>query len=143
VAPGEKIDPTTGQITTPGDRAATDGSGPGYFLWEPALYITPLTSHDQAGPFPGDAENGGTPYFPSVVKGEVRDRKGSGFLNLPPIDSDFISFDTRSTTKRGGHMGQYNWNVNDLGLATGIYRAQFVIHDGDGHAAINCITIQI
>jgi len=143
VAPGEQIDSTTGQVTQPGDRAATDGSGPGYYLWEPAIYITPLRSPDQQGPFSGDAENGGTPHFPIIVKGEVKPGgQEDRFLTLPPVE-DPTAFDTRSRTGRGGHMAQYTWNVNDLGLAPGIYRAQFVIHDGDGHAAINCITIQI
>lgn len=71
MAPGEKVDPNTGQITTPGDRSASDGKGPNYYLWEPAIYLTKLNSSDQPGPFSGDAENGGTPYFPVAIKGKI------------------------------------------------------------------------
>lgn len=144
VASGEVIDQNTGQIITPGDRNATDGKGPGYYLYEPALYITLLTSPDQPGPFAGDAENGGKPYFPTAVRGEVvyEDSDSTDFLPLPPVESP-VGFDIRTRRSHGGHIAQFTWDVNSLALSPGFYRAQFVVHDGDGDVAINCITIQI
>lgn len=145
ISDGEKIDPATGRITTPGDRTATDGKGPGYYLWEPAIYLTPITSPTQAGPFSGDAENGGTPRFPTIVKGEVSYSDGGndgGFIKgIPPIDPPVNVVGGRKG--HGGHIAQFIWDVNTFGLAPGTYRAQIVIHDGDGDLAINCTTIQI
>lgn len=142
VVPGEVIDRNTGQVITPGDRLAR-GRTTGYLI-EPALYITPLTAPDQPGPFAGDAENGGKPYFPTAVRGEVvyGDHNSTDFLPLPPIESP-VGFDVRARRSHGGHIAQFIWDVNSLGLSPGFYRAQFVVHDGDGDLAINCITIQI
>lgn len=146
VAPGSVIDQNTGQIITPGDRTATDSKGQGYYLWEPALYLTPLTSPDQAGPFSGDAENGGLPHFPQIVKGEASladTGNQTGFLNLPPIDPPVNVVAGRKG--HGGHIAEFIWDVNLLGLAqgSGYYRVQIVVHDGDGDLAINCTTVQI
>src|SRR5664279_680662 len=41
IAPGEVADPSSGQITTKGDRTSTDvdTDGEGKYLWEPTIYI--------------------------------------------------------------------------------------------------------
>ena len=144
VSEGEIINKDTGQIITPGDRSATDGKGQGYYRWEPALYITPLTSPDQPGPYAGDAENGGQPYFPSFVRGRVvyTDSNTTRFLSLPPIESP-VGFEVPRSKDHGGNQAQFILEVNSLGLTPGFYRAQIVVHDGDGDLALNCITIQI
>lgn len=150
VAPGTKIDPNTGQITTPGDRNASDGLGRkesspyNYYLWEPALYLTPLTSPGQPGPYAGDAENGGIPRFPQFVKGEVSqgdDGNNSGFIQ--PMPKHDPPANAVAKKGHGGHIAEYIWDVNTLGLQPGYYRVQIVVHDGDGDLAINCTTIQI
>ncbi|MFI5308263.1 MAG: hypothetical protein ACHQ53_12960, partial [Polyangiales bacterium] len=64
IAPNESIDPTTGSISSPGDRSAR---APDNYLWEPALYIAPQT-----------AENGGTPHFPQWIKGWYDNNPQSG-----------------------------------------------------------------
>jgi hypothetical protein len=144
VAEGEKIDASTGRITTAGDRRGSDGAGAGYYLWEPAIYLTKLTSPDQPPPYSGDVENGGTPMFPQIVKGKVNyaDGDSEDFMPLPPVDPPG-GFDTRKRRGHGGNMAQFIWEVNSLGLSTGYYRAQIIVHDGDGDLAMNCITIQI
>ncbi len=144
VALGTVFD-SNGVIITPGDRTAHDGRGENYYLWEPALYLTPLTSPDQPGPFTGDVENGGTPHFPIIVKGEVSEAdqgNKKGFVKvLPPIDPPVNVVGGGSG--HGGHIGEYIWDVDSLGLAPGLYRVQEVIHDGDGDLAVNCTTIQL
>jgi len=49
----------------------------------------------QHGPFHGDAEYGGKPYFPSQIKGDynpdVKGDKGAG-LKGPPVDGDYTNF---------------------------------------------------
>ena len=144
VSDGENIDKNTGQIITPGDRTATDGKGTGYYLWEPALYITPLTSPNQPGPYSGDAENGGKPYFPQYVRGRVvyTDSNTTRFLQIPPIESP-VGFEVPRSKDHGGNQAQFIWEVNSLGLTPGFYRSQIVVHDGDGDLAINCVTIQL
>jgi hypothetical protein len=94
IAPKEIVDPITGKIT-PGDRTATDGAGNGFFLWEPALYITPFTSANRNGPFSGDAENHGKPYFPTQIKGDYDPNPEGLPIEMvgPPIDTDFTNFE--------------------------------------------------
>ena len=74
----------------------------------------------------------------------------ANFLSLPPVESPVgfeVPFDPTLKYKHKGSKGllvaQFTWEVNSLELTPGIYRAQFVVHDGDGDLAINCITIQI
>lgn len=146
VAPGSVIDKNTGQIITPGDRTASDGKGSGYYLWEPALYLTPVSSPDQPGPFSGDVENGGTPHFPIIVKGEASladTGNTTGFIKLPPIDPPVNV--VAGKKGHGGHIAQFTWDVSSLGLTpgSGYYRVQIVVHDGDGDLAISCTTIQV
>ena len=138
VAPGEKVD-ETGKIITFGDRAAKDDNGS---LWEPSIYITPLTAPDQLGPYAGDKENNGTPYFPSYIKGVANyGGRGLGDLNSVAIDPP-----VNITVKKTGTdwtFSEFIWDVNTLGLTTGYYRVQIILHDGDSDLAINCTTIQI
>jgi len=145
------VDPVTGQIT-PGDRTATDGRGAGFFLWEPALYITPLTSINESGLSRNDAENGGRPFFPTLIKGDYNpnvNKKGVG-LQGPPIDSDYASFETTDGKyhHKGGGLtekftAEYIWDVNSLRLPSGYYHIQLVIHDGDNNLGIDCIALGI
>lgn len=138
ISPGEKIDPATGQITTPGDRTANDGRGTNYYLWEPSLYITKVDSPTTPGPFAGDAENGGQPAFPSYIKGDVTEKDDGPFLNTPPADPP-----PTKNAEEGPYIAQYIWEVNSLNLPQpGYYRVQFIVHDGDGDLGINCFMIQ-
>ena len=124
ISPNEQLDPVTGAITVPGDRTARAPDG---YLWEPALYIAPAT-----------AENGGTPHFPSMIKGWYNypgRGKTAGFPGAPidpvpgnpPLQEKYTSEDI--------------WNVSDLGLRPGTYIAEFVVWDGDTDRAVGCITI--
>lgn len=125
IAPGEKIDPTTGAITLPGDRTAKAPDG---YLWEPALYIAPQT-----------AENGGTPHFPDFIRGDYNatTTKGAGMhsggMEPPPAGSVLSE----------KYTAEMVWNVDALGLAPGTYIAEFVIHDGDRDRGVGCVTITI
>jgi len=125
IAPGEQVDPNTGAITMPGDRTARAPDG---YLWEPALYIAPQT-----------AENGGTPHFPTAIKGSYNPttNKGPGLLvagmDPPPAGSVL--------TER--YTGEDIWDVASLGLSPGTYIAEFVIHDGDDDRGVGCVTIVI
>jgi hypothetical protein len=125
IAPGEMVDPNTGAITMPGDRTARAADG---YLWEPALYIAPMT-----------AENGGTPHFPTAIKGSYNPTtiKGPGVMvagmDPPPAGSQLLST----------YTGEDIWDVSSLGLPPGTYIAEFVIHDGDRDRGVGCVTITI
>jgi hypothetical protein len=125
IAPGEQVDPNTGTITMPGDRTAKAADG---YLWEPALYIAPQS-----------AENGGTPHFPTAIKGSYNNTtvKGPG-MNVPGMDPPPPGSNLMST-----YTGEDIWDVSSLGLGPGVYTAEFVIHDGDRDRAVGCVTIQI
>jgi len=125
IAPGEQVDPNTGVITMPGDRTAKAADG---YLWEPALYIAPQS-----------AENGGTPHFPTAIKGSYNNTtvKGPGTLVPgmdPPPPGSMLS---------AQYTGEDIWDVNSLGLGPGVYTAEFVIHDGDRDRGVGCVTIII
>jgi hypothetical protein len=125
IAPNEQVDPTTGMITTPGDRSAKAPDG---YLWEPAVYIAPQS-----------AENGGTPHFPSAIKGDYNNttKKGPGIhvagMDPPPAGAMLSE----------KYTAELIWDVNSLGLAPGAYVAEFVIHDGDEDRGVGCVTITI
>jgi hypothetical protein len=125
IAPGEQINSSTGQITTPGDRAAKAPDG---YLWEPALYIAPQT-----------AESGGPPHFPQYIKGDYNNTtsKGSG-SNIPGMDP--VPAGANLTEQ---YTAEDIWDVNSLGLNPGTYIAEFVIHDGDDNRGVGCVTITI
>lgn len=141
VSSGTKVDPATGKITTIGNRAATDASG---YLWDPAIYVTKLTDPNQPGPYTGDKENGGQPYFPVAIKGvanyESRDRETID-INSVPIDPPVNIIQPR--TGNDDTYSEFIWDVDSLGLTTGYYRVQIILHDGDSDLAINCTTIQV
>lgn len=91
-------------------------------------------------------ERGGTPHFPRYIRG--------WYNNLPPTNG-------RKPAKNAGVAGatieappagttlseKFNteeiWEVSDLGLAPGVYDAEFIIADGDLDRAVGCVTIQI
>lgn len=125
IAPGEQIDPATGAITTPGDRTAKASDG---YLWEPALYIAPDT-----------AENGGTPHFPTAIRGSYNatTKKGGGTL-VPGMDPP-----PAGSSLSQSYTGEDIWDVSSLGLAPGTYIGEFVIHDGDKDRGVGCVTIVI
>jgi hypothetical protein len=125
IAPGEIVDATSGMITMPGDRTAKAPDG---YLWEPALYIAPQS-----------AETGGTPHFPSLIRGDYNNttQKGAGLhvagLEPPPAGSVLSE----------KYTAEFVWSVDALALAPGSYIAEFVIHDGDRDRGIGCVTITI
>jgi hypothetical protein len=132
IAPNEQIDMMTGMITMPGDRTAKAADG---YLWEPALYIAPMT-----------AENGGTPHFPQAIKGWYnnmppppgqRPPNGAG-VQVPGMDPP-----PAGTALPLQYSSEDIWDVSALGLAPGTYIGEFVIHDGDKDRAVGCVTIVI
>jgi hypothetical protein len=157
IAPGEKVDPNTGAIVTPGDRTAKAADG---YLFEPALYIAPET-----------AENGGTPHFPNWIKGQYNNEPNEtsppmcgGPMGGPmggPKGGPMGTTTATTTTQSCGTVGalidalptgtplrekftdEYVWDVCSLGLGPGTYTAEFVIHDGDRDRGIGCVTIVI
>jgi hypothetical protein len=126
IATGEQVDHTTGAITAPGDRTATAPDG---YLWEPAVYIAPQS-----------AETGGTPHFPSYIRGYFNNNLGQGIpvyipgTEVPPPGTP--PFQSPYTT-------EVVWDVSALGLAPNTYIAEFVIHDGDREHGVGCVTISI
>ena len=134
IAPGEQVDNATGAILTPGDRSLKSHDG---YLYEPALYIGPDT-----------ADKGGTPHFPSAIKGwynnappAAKPKKMAGVTlgtQGAPVDAA-----PAGTKLREQYTTEFVWNVSELGLAPGSYFAQFVIGDGDYDRAIGCVTIKI
>jgi hypothetical protein len=137
VSQGTKVDPATGRITTVGNR----GSDPNGYSWDPAIYLTKLTSPTQAGPYSGDKENGGTAYFPSIIKG-VANYEGnrSADINSVPIDPPVNIIKPRSGNDLT--FSEFIWEVSSLNLTTGDWRVQIIMHDGDEDLAINCTTIR-
>jgi hypothetical protein len=126
ISPGEKLDPNTGAVTTPGDHTAKAPDG---YLWEPALYIAPDT-----------AESGGTPHFPQMIKGWYSypgKGKNAGILGAP---ADPVPGKTKLPEK---YTAEDIWEVSQLGLPPGHYIAEFVVWDGDTDRAIGCIRIDI
>jgi hypothetical protein len=125
IATNEQIDPTTGVITAPGDRTAL---APDHYLWEPAVYIAPQS-----------AENGGTPHFPTVIKGDYNNH-----LAAPP-SSHVPGMDPvpPGHTPHEAYTTEIIWDVNSLGLLPGVYVAEFMIHDGDFDRGVGCVTIEI
>ncbi|HYQ01877.1 MAG TPA: hypothetical protein VER96_24560 [Polyangiaceae bacterium] len=126
ISPNETLDPDTGAVLTPGDRAAQAPDG---YLWEPALYIAPAT-----------AESGGTPHFPQMVKGWYNypgrgKANGFGGAAIEPIPGNPQLHDK--------YNAEDIWDVSSLGLPPGNYIGEFVIWDGDTDRAVGCINIVI
>lgn len=112
------------------------------YPWEPAIYLTLLTPQNQNGPFTGDKENGGSPIFPTSVKGKVTPGKSSGWLPVPTHD-DPLSYRIGNRVGDGQHVAEFIWNLASLGLSPGNYRVQVSVHDGDSHLAVECTTIVV
>lgn len=138
ISQGEQVDPNTGAVLTPGDRA---GKAPDGYLFEPALYISPDT-----------AESGGTPHFPQWIKGQYNNDpaagkpKGGGMMmGTGPFLVQGAAVDAvpSGTPLREKYLDEYVWDVCALGLGPGTYTAEFVIIDGDQDRAIGCVTIVI
>jgi hypothetical protein len=132
IAPGEKVDPTTGAVVVPGDRTATAPDG---LLWEPALYFPPQTP-----------QNGGTPYFPQYFKGSFDN--GVATITGPPTVPSEVDVPGMDPPPAGSQLhDRYTnediWDVSAIGLAPGTYTALFAVHDGDRDRAIGCVTITI
>ncbi len=137
IAPMEQVDNATGAITMAGDRTAKAADG---YLWEPALYIAPLT-----------AESGGPAHFPQFIKGwynNVPPANGGarGGSRLPVMGvqtmaaGDPVPASAQLSEK---YTTEVIWDVASLGLAPGTYIAEFVIHDGDRDRGVGCVTITI
>lgn len=134
IAPGEQVDNTTGAIVMAGDRSSKSHDG---YLYEPALYIGPET-----------ADKGGTPHFPSLIKGwynnappATKPKKMAGVV----LGAQSVAVDPApaGTKLREQYTTEFVWEVRELGLAPGRYLAQFVIGDGDYDRAVGCVTIEI
>jgi hypothetical protein len=127
ISQNEQVNLSTGQVISPGDRAA---KAPDNYLWEPALYISPAT-----------AESGGEPHFPTAVKGQ--------FSNTPGVKSQGITgaaydpLPTGAIALAEDYTAEFIWDVSSLGLTPGSYQAEFVIHDGDRDRGVGCYTLQI
>jgi hypothetical protein len=127
IAQNEQVNLSTGQITSPGDRT---GKAADNFLFEPALYISPQT-----------AETGGTPHFPTAIKGTFNNNpaggRGPGTKGAP--------FDTPPAGSQldADYTAEMIWDVSSLGLAAGSYQAEFVIHDGDRDRGVGCVNLVI
>jgi hypothetical protein len=133
IASNEQIDMKTGKITAPGDRTTKAQDG---YLWEPALYIAPMT-----------AESGGTPHFPQYIKG--------WYNNMPPVNGTKFGGPPKGVQVPGMdpvppgmalvemYSSENIWDVDRLGLGPGTYIGEFVIHDGDHDRAVGCVTITI
>jgi hypothetical protein len=151
IAPGEKVDPSTGAITVPGNRSAKLSDG---YLAEPALYVAPAT-----------AENGGTPHFPTAIKGGFNSSYppselmacdcNGGFVALQDAPAHLLAPDGGAatlvpmdppppgTTLSCFYTAEYVWDVPSLGLAPGTYGVELSIPDGDGDRQEACLTVLI
>jgi hypothetical protein len=125
IAPGEVVDPNTGNIVTAGNRTAL---APDMYLWEPALYIAPQT-----------AENGGMPHFPTRILGDYNNTTIKG----PGLHVNGMEAPPPGTMMTLQYKAEDVWDVNSLGLSPGTYLAEFVIHDGDRDRGVGCVTIVI
>jgi hypothetical protein len=139
-----------------GDKTARDSKG---FPYYPSLFLTDITEDPTSTA--GDAQNGGTGIPPSLVYGtwiplgsDADDNFEHIFGDpntLPaaadPLSSVPIQYVNTNTGRRGtepGFQAELIWKVSDLPVTPGkVYRAQFVIHDGDrvGDIGLGCTTI--
>jgi hypothetical protein len=138
-----------------GDRTARDADG---FPYYPALFLTDITEDPTSTA--GDAQNGGTGIPPSLVYGSWKalgendpSDRSINFDTLPaaadPLSSVPSQYINTNTGRRGtekGFQAEIIWKVSDLPVMLGrIYRAQFVIHDGDmtwgADIGLGCTTI--
>jgi hypothetical protein len=117
IAPGEVVDPTTGTITTPGNRTAKAPDG---YLWEPATLIKGQYSNN-----------------PPV--------RGTGVQGAPvdPIPPGTPPPAANPRPGRATYHAEYVWDVSSLKLPPGSYSAEFLIYDGDKDRGIGCVNIVI
>jgi len=128
ISEGEVVNASSGQITTPGQRSA---KAPDNYLWEPALYVSVY------------AENGGTPHFPSTIKGNYNNHPNIDILLGDPSPSGPAIDPIPQSARKLYYTAEYIWDVNSLGLSSGTYVAEFVIHDGDENRGVGCVSITI
>src|SRR5262249_48911563 len=150
-----------GAVANPqvGDPAASDPSGRPFF---PSLFLTDISG--DASSRAGDWQFGGTPIAPHAVFGTWKGAMvvGSNFdLDTHPTKNNFNLDGSGSLQPdpvpagltNEGYGAEVRWNVNQL-LADGkiqaghMYRAQFMVHDGDqnkvgGDVGEGCATIFI
>lgn len=134
-----------------GDETAKDLSGFPYF---PALFVSDITTDPNNRD--GDAQNGGTPHKPDEVFGAWKNYGGpdpmpQNNLSLGPGADPYpttsnVTFAKAARRNETEYGAEIVWNVGNLGLTAGhTYRAQFIIHDGDGgggDTSEGCTTIQ-
>jgi len=137
IAPNEKVDTTQdGHIITPGNRTAQAHDR---YLFEPAIYISPDT-----------AESGESAHFPDFIKGQFNNAgkvpgniiKGVAIDPIPP-GSKKAGGPNPNGSNPNVYLAEYVWNVSSLGLTTGTYQVEFLIHDGDIDRGIGCVGITI
>jgi hypothetical protein len=140
-------------VTNPnvGDESARDLSGFPYF---PALFVSDVTSDPNNRD--GDAQNGGTPHKPDEVFGAWKALNGpnpqpANNLNLGPDADPYptqsnVTFKNAARRNETSYGAEVVWKASNLGLTAGhTYRAQFILHDGDGgggDTSEGCTTIQ-
>ncbi|HWY79645.1 MAG TPA: hypothetical protein VNW29_04775 [Candidatus Sulfotelmatobacter sp.] len=136
ISPGEQVDKATGQITKAGNRAVKAEDG---YLYEPALYIAPQT-----------VEAGSSPFFPNLVKGDYNNSpplighlSKSVPIEQPPPGSKPIGGPNPNGPEANIYKSEFIWNVSSIGLTTGTYQAEFLIHDGDHDRGIGCVSLVI
>jgi hypothetical protein len=135
IAPNEQIDPNTGAIAVPGDRTAR---GPDGYLWEPALYVAPE-----------NADNGGTPHFPTAIKGIYNSTSTSGGVGKVAAGMDPIPAGATGnpgcpgTAKALKYTSEIIWDVKSLGIGPGKHLIQLVVHDGDEDLGVGCLRIVV
>ncbi len=138
-----------------GDESARDANNFPYF---PALFLSDITTDSTNTS--GDAENGGTPHKPTEVWGAWKPLGNSSFIPTPnnlslPSGADPFPTESNIKFKEGTYFiksretsygAEIIWEVDKLGLTSGhIYRAQFIVHDGDfdGDTSEGCTTIKL
>jgi hypothetical protein len=140
IAPGQQVNTTTGAVVP--NTGNLTAKSPDNYLWEPALYIAPNT-----------VESGGAPHFPDFIKGTYNNNPPSSGQGTQGATADPTPVGTVPTQSQlqgrfgssygGNFTAEYIWNVSSLGLSTGSYQAEFVIHDGDVNMGVGCVSIQI
>ena len=128
----------------------------------PALFITDLTVNGATSRL-GDWQQGGTPYYPTVVCGSwksavknVDSTHNPVAVTINPVSDpaqnhwNLAGGDAPpSGTQDEGFGAEIKWDIATLGLIPGhTYRIQLMVHDGDqnktgGDAGSQCTTIYV
>lgn len=160
VQPGDHI---TGPNV--GDQTARDPSNLPYF---PALFLTDITTNPQDQS--GDAESGGTPILPDDVYGAWKPLGAPERLGTNDCNGTYLAGGDALPANPNGPQGvgaafsgpwnrgvdttctaEIIWKIPNLKLKSQplvsghIYRAEFIIHDGDrdGDVGEACVTINM